>query len=169
MMRGERLTNPRLILLHGELRVILLVLALAVVLISVLLYRHFAALESTDDAQIDGYIYPVSSRVPGYVTRVTVDENQYVEAGTVLVQLDPKDYEVAVANAKATLANGRASAAALVTNVPITSVSTSTQLSTAQAVTETAKAGLTAAQRQFDAAQASLPQAEANALVAQDN
>jgi len=84
-MRGERLTNPRLILLHGELRVILLVLALAVVLISVLLYRHFAALESTDDAEIDGYIYPVSSRIPGYVTRVTVDNNQHVEAGTVLV------------------------------------------------------------------------------------
>jgi len=131
-MRGERLTNPRLILLHGELRVILLVLALAVVLISVLLYRHFAALESTDDAEIDGYIYPVSSRIPGYVTRVTVDDNQHVEAGTVLVQLDPKDYEVALANAKAALANGRARAAALVTNVPITSVSTSTQLSTAQ-------------------------------------
>jgi membrane fusion protein, multidrug efflux system len=151
------------------LRLVLLVLGLVVIAITVLLYRHFAALESTDDAQIDGYIYPVSSRVPGYVTRVTVDENQYVEAGTVLVQLDPKDYEVAVANAKATLANGRASAAALVTNVPITSVSTSTQLSTAQAVTETAKAGLTAAQRQFDAAQASLRQAEANDLVAQDN
>src|SRR5215472_717933 len=52
-----------------------------------LLYRYFTLYESTDDAQIDGYIHPVSSRVAGYVTRVTVDNNQYVEAGTVLVQL----------------------------------------------------------------------------------
>ena len=70
---------------------------------------------------------PVSSRVSGYVTRVTVDDNQYVEAGTVLVQLDPKDYEVALANAKATLANDQASAAALQTNVPLTSVNTSSR------------------------------------------
>ena len=67
--------------------------------------------------------------VSGYVNRVTVDDNQYVKAGTVLVQLDPKDYEVALANAKATLANDQASAAALLTNVPITSVNTSSQLS----------------------------------------
>src|SRR5215468_11765417 len=52
------------------------------------LYRHLAAWESTDDAQIDGYVYPVSSRVSGYVTRVMVEDNQHVEAGTVLAQLD---------------------------------------------------------------------------------
>ena len=150
-------------------RIVLGVLGLALLVISVLLYRHFAGWESTDDAQIDGYIYPVSARIPGYVTRVTVDDNQYVEAGTVLAQLDPKDYEVAVANAKATLANDQASAAALLTNVPITSVNTSSQLSSAQADVENEEAGLVAAQRQFDAAQASLRQAEANDLKAQDD
>ena len=93
--------------------IVLVLLGLALIVIAVLLYRHFAAWESTDDAQIDGYIYPVSSRVTGYVTRVTVDDNQYVKAGTVLVRLDPKDYEVALANANATLANDQASAAAL--------------------------------------------------------
>src|SRR5215467_14226156 len=108
-------------------------LALVVIVVSILLYRHFAAWESTDDAQIDGYIHPVSSRVSGYVQRVLVDDNQYVEAGTVLVQLDPKDYDVAVANAKATLANDQASASAQATSVPITSVNTSSQLSSAQA------------------------------------
>jgi membrane fusion protein (multidrug efflux system) len=151
------------------MKIVLGVLGLAVIVISVLLYRHLAAWESTDDAQIDGYIYAVSSRIPGYVTRATVDDNQYVEAGTVLAQLDPKDYEVAVANARATLANDQASAAALLTNVPITSVNTSSQLSSAQADIENAKAGLVAAQRQFDAAQASLQQAEANDLKAQDD
>ena len=143
--------------------------ALVVVASSLLLYRYLVSWESTDDAQIDGYIYPVSSRVSGYVTRVLVDDNQYVEAGTVLVQLDPKDYEVAVANAKATLANDQASAAALRTTVPITFVNTATQLSSAQADVDNAKAGLVAAQRSFQAAQASLQQAEANDLKAQDD
>src|SRR5690349_16286387 len=122
-------------------------LALVAVAVGVLLYFHFAAWESTDDAQIDGYIYPVSSRVSGYVTHVAVDDNQYVEAGTVLVQLDPEDYDVAVANAKATLANDHASAAALQINVPITSVNTSSQLSSAQADIDNAQAGLLAAQK----------------------
>jgi membrane fusion protein, multidrug efflux system len=150
-------------------KIIALVAGLAVVVGGLLLYRYFTSYESTDDAQIDGYIYPVSARVAGYVTRVTVDNNQYVEAGTVLAQLDPKDFEVAVANAKATLANDLASAAAQGTNVPITSVSTSSTLSTAQADLLNSQAGLTAAQKQFDAAEATLRQAEANDLNAQDN
>lgn len=157
--------------LHSKARriILLVLLALVVLAISVLVYRHIAAWESTDDAQIDGYIYPVSARVSGYVTRVAVDDNQYVEAGTVLVQLDPKDYEVAVANAKATLANDQASAAAQQTNVPITSVNTSSQLSTAQADIQNAEAGLVAAQKSFDGAQAILQQAEANDLKSQDD
>src|SRR5215469_14786918 len=134
-----------------------------------LLYWYFSSYESTDDAQIDGYIHPVSSRVAGYVTRVTVDNNQYVEAGTVLVQLDPKDFEVAVANAKSTVANDQATAAAQGVNVPITSVSTSSTLSTAQADLINSQAGLAAAQKQFDAATASLRQAEAADLNAQDS
>jgi membrane fusion protein, multidrug efflux system len=158
----ERRTNARR-------RILFAGLGLAVLAVAFLLYLHFAAWESTDDAQVDGYIYPVSSRITGYVTRVTVDDNQYVQAGTVLAQLDPKDYEVAVANAKATLANDQASAAALAINVPITSVNTSSNLSSAQADVENFKAGLIAAQRQFDAAQASLRQAEANDLKAQDD
>src|SRR5262245_28744175 len=142
---------------------------LAVLLLGLLAYLYFSRFESTDDAQIDGYVYPVSSRVNGYVVRVTVDNNQFVEAGTVLVQLDPKDYEVAVANARASLANDQAKAAAEGYNVPITSVSTSSGLSTAQADLVNAQAALGPAEKQFDAAQASLRQAEANDLNAQDN
>ena len=51
-----------------------LVVALAFLVGGVLGYRHHARLESTDDAQIDGYIYPVTARVSGYVQRVTVDD-----------------------------------------------------------------------------------------------
>jgi len=155
----------------GERRKVLLLtlIGAAVVTAAIVLYERFAAWQSTDDAQIDGYIFPVSSRVSGYVTRVLVDNNQYVEAGTVLAQLDQKDYEVTVANAKATLANDQASAAALETNVPITSVSTSSQLSSAQADIRNAEAGLRAAQRGSEATQAALREAEANDLKAQDD
>jgi len=154
-----------------RLRTVLLFLVIGIVLAvaAVLLYRYFASYESTDDAEIDGYIYPVSSRVPGYVVRVTADNNQYVQAGTVLAQLDPKDFDVAVANAKATLANVRSASEAARINVPLTSVNTSSQLSSAQSDVENAQSGLTAAERQFDAAQATLRQAEANDLKAQDD
>jgi membrane fusion protein (multidrug efflux system) len=142
---------------------------LIVVAGALLLYLYFTLYESTDDAQIDGYIYPISPRVAGFVTRVTVDNNQYVEAGTVLAQLDPKDYEVAAAETKSTFANDQANAAAQGITVPITSVSTSSTLTTAEADLLNAKAGLTAAQKQFDAAQGVLQQSEANDLNAQDS
>jgi membrane fusion protein (multidrug efflux system) len=150
-------------------KILAAVVGLVVLVGGFLLYRYFTSYESTDDAQIDGYIFPVSARVAGYVTRVTVDNNQYVEAGTVLAQLDPKDFEVAVANAKSALANDQASAAAQGVNVPITSVSTSSTLATAHADLTNAKAGLSAAQKQFDAAEAALRQSEANDLNAQDS
>src|SRR5262245_55625872 len=132
-------------------------------------YGYFAQWETTDDAQVDGYIYPITSRVTGYVQRVTVKDNQYVEAGTVLVQLDARDYEIAVANARATMAMQEASSRATGLGVPLTSANTSSQLSTAQADVENANAGLSAAQQQFAAAQASLREAEANDLKAQDD
>jgi membrane fusion protein, multidrug efflux system len=150
-------------------KILLALVAVAIAVSALPLFRYIVDWESTDDAQIDGYIYPVSSRVSGYVTRVTVDDNQYVQAGTVLVELDPKDYKVAVANAKGTLANDQASSAAMGINVPLTSVNTSSALASAHADVENAQAGLAAAQQQFDAAQASLRQAEANDLKAQDD
>jgi membrane fusion protein, multidrug efflux system len=145
------------------------VILLIIVALGLLLFRYFTLYESTDDAQIDGYIYPISPRVAGFVTRVTVDNNQYVEAGTVLAQLDPKDFEVAVAETKSTFANDQANAAAQGITVPITSVSTSSTLTTAEADLLNAQAGLAAAQKQFDAAQAVLQQSEANDLNAQDS
>ena len=63
------------------------------------LYYFYAGRESTDDAQIDGYVNLISSRVAGYVTRVYVDDIQYVKAGTLLAQIDPKDYQVALESA----------------------------------------------------------------------
>src|SRR4051794_13481034 len=130
---------------------------------------YLSGWESTDDAQIDGYIYPVSSRVSGFVTRVTVEDNQYVNAGTPLVELDRKDYVVAIANAKGSLANAQHNAESQVVSVPITSVTASTQVSTTQAEVENARASLLAAQRDLDAARSSVREAEANDRKARDD
>ena len=166
---NRRLKPPRRRNRRGTLILSLAIVVLLVAAAAIVLYQRYAEWESTDDAQIDGYIFPVSSRVPGYVTRVLVDNNQSVEAGTVLAQLDQKDYEVAVANAKAALANDQATAASQQINVPITSVSTTSQLSSAQADIRNVEAGLLIAQRSSEAAQAALREAEANDLKAQDD
>jgi membrane fusion protein (multidrug efflux system) len=154
---------------HILITVGLPVLVLAAVAAGAFLYLRSARWESTDNAQIDGYIYPVTSRVSGHVQRVTVNDNQYVQAGTVLVQLDPTDFEVAVATARAAMANQEANAVATGLNIPLTSVNTSSQLSSARAEVDSAGAGLAAAQQQFAGAQATLREAEANDLKAQDD
>lgn len=132
-------------------------------------WRYFSSYESTDDAQIDGHLMPVSARISGYVAKVNVTDNQYVQAGAVLVEIDPRDYQVAVDQARAALADAEASARALNINVPITSVSTSSQISASQADVQNAEAGIVAAQQQYDAAQAQLAQAEANNVRAQND
>ena len=93
----------------------------------IVVWRYYAVRESTDDAQIDGHITPVSARVSGTVISVNYRDNQVVDQGAVLVQFDPKDYEVAVQHAEADLADAKASAVAAGTNVPITHTSTSNQ------------------------------------------
>src|SRR5437016_5296894 len=89
----------------ARIKIIAPIVAVLLAAAGALAYHYYAGWESTDDAQIDGYINPISSRVAGYVTHVYVDDNQYVKAGTLLAQIDPKDYEVAVDSAQATLAN----------------------------------------------------------------
>ena len=64
-------------------------------------YRYFSMYESTDDAEVDGHLMPLSARITGYVIKVNVDDNQYVDAGTVLAEIDPRDYQVALDQANA--------------------------------------------------------------------
>jgi len=148
-----------------------LVLAAAVVVLigGFFLWRYLSSYESTDDAQADVHLYPVSARISGYVVRVNVDDNQWVQKGTVLVEIDPKDYEVAVAQAQANLASAEATAQSLNITVPITSVSTLSQLKFTASDIENSKAGVIAAEKQLTAAHAQLEQAEANDVKAQDD
>jgi membrane fusion protein, multidrug efflux system len=148
---------------------VLIPLALVVIAGAALLWLYLAGYESTDDAQVDVHLYPVSARISGYVIKVNVNDNQYVEQGTALVEIDPKDYEIAVARARADLANAEATAESLNINVPIASVNTSSQLRFAASDVENARAGIVAAEKQLAAAHAQVEQAAANDIRAQDD
>jgi membrane fusion protein, multidrug efflux system len=132
-----------------------------------ILWRHFSSYETTDDAQVDAHLYPVSARVGGYVIRVNAEDNEYVQQGTVLVEIDPRDYQVAVDQARADLANAEANAQSLQINVPITATTTSSQLQSTASDIQKAEAGVTAAEKQLAAAKADLERDKANDVKAQ--
>jgi membrane fusion protein, multidrug efflux system len=143
--------------------------AIVVLTVGFFLWRYFASYENTDDAEIDGHLNAISARVSGHVVKLLIDDNQYVQAGTPLVQIDPTDYQVALDHAKADYADAVAQADAAKVNVPITSVNTGSQISTADADVQNAQQGIAAARQQSAAANAQLIEAEANNVKAQDD
>jgi membrane fusion protein (multidrug efflux system) len=125
--------------------------------------------EDTDDAQVNGHLIQVSSRIAGQVAKVYVEENQMVKKGDLIAELDPRDFEVAVENAEAALASAKANAAAAQVNVPITSVNTGSNLRSADADVSASSAGIAQAEKQLDAARARVAQAQANETKAQSD
>jgi membrane fusion protein, multidrug efflux system len=149
--------------------IIIVVAAFIVVVGGFFLWRYLSSYESTDDAQVDVHLYPVSSRISGYVIAVNVGDNQWVQKGTVLVEIDPKDYEVAVAQAQANLASSEATAQSLNVTVPITSISTSSQLKFTESDVDASNAAILASEKQLVAAHAQLEEAQATDVKAQDD
>jgi membrane fusion protein (multidrug efflux system) len=129
-----------------------------------LFYWHSTFTEDTDDAQVDGDLYQVSSRVTGQVIKVYVEDNQKVQAGDLLAEIDPKDYQVALEQAQANLSSTQAAAAQANVNVPITSLSTLTSTLTSSSDVQGTIAAIAQAQKQVQAAEARVAQAKANAL-----
>jgi membrane fusion protein, multidrug efflux system len=150
-------------------RIAIVIAIIVLLVIGFFAYRYFTSYESTDDAQVDGHINSVSGRISGHVIKLNVQDNQYVSAGTVLVEIDPADYQLAYERAKADYADAQASALAAGVNVPITSVSTSSQVSATEADVNSARAGIEVALHQYQAAKAQLQQAEANDVKAQND
>ncbi len=142
---------------------------LVLVVVGLFVYRYVSSYESTDDAQIDGHVNSVSARVAGHVIKLNVEDNQIVSAGTVLVEIDPADYQVAYDRAKADFEDAQAAAVAAGVNVPITSVNTTSQVSASGADVNSARAGIQVAKQQYEAAKAELQQAEANNVKAQND
>src|SRR6266478_6811250 len=134
--------NPRF-------RLALIVGGIVLLVAGFFLWRYLGSYENTDTAQIDGHLNAISTRVSGHVMKLLVNDNQFVEAGTPLVEIDPKDYQVAVAKARAAYQDAQATAESMQVNVPITSVNTGSQLSSAEADVEGSRAGVSLARQQL--------------------
>ena len=148
-------------------RAIIAVVVVVLAAVAVAIWWHGTFTENTDDAQVNGHLIQVSSRINGQVLKVEVTENQMVKAGDVIAELDPADYQVAVENAEALLASAQANAAAANVAVPIATVNTGSNLSSAGADVSGTKAGVEQVQNQLQAAHDRVGQAKANNVKAQ--
>jgi membrane fusion protein, multidrug efflux system len=155
------LQQPRVRIAIG---VVLLVVAAVVVWFVVT-----AGEESTDDAQVEGHVVQIAARVGGTVQRVPIEDNQRVEAGAVLVELDPRDYQVALDRARAELADAEASASAARSSVPITTTESKSNVTTAHGSVEQAQSTVEGALKEIEAAQARLTTAKARQREAEAN
>ena len=156
---GKRMRTGLLVL------VVLVVLALGAIPI----YSYYAARESTDDAQVDGHVVPISPRIAGTLIEIAVDDNQEVKQGQELVRLDPRDYEVALDQAKADLADAQSSTLEANANVPVTEVNSRSSVRTSSAGVAQSKAELSSASQQVNAAKARLDSANSRLAEAEAN
>lgn len=148
-------------------RGILIVVVALVVVAAVVLWWRSTYSEDTDDAQVNGHLIQVSSRIGGQVLKVDVQENQLVNKGDTIAELDPADYNVAVENAQAALDSAKANAAAANVAVPIATANTGSNLTSAGADVTGTQAGVEQAEKQLESAKARVAQAQANSTKAQ--
>jgi len=147
---------------------VLVIGVLAVLAVAGFLYYLYSnTYETTDDAQVEGHMDPIAPRVDGTIIAVHVDDNDVVKAGDPLVELDPADSRVALAQAQAQYDQALATLGTARPNLPITRTSNSTDVTSSRAEVADAEAALAAAQHDLDSDLAKLQQAQANATRAQ--
>jgi membrane fusion protein (multidrug efflux system) len=152
--RGKGAKAKAFFRVHPKAKWGLIIFLIIAVAVGSYLWRYYSVRETTDDAQIDGHIYSVTSRVGGTVISLNFEENDHIKQGQILAQLDPRDYQIAVQRAQAELADAKANAKAAHTGVPIASTTTTSGVATA-------RANLNAAQKEVDAAKARVREAQA--------
>ncbi len=149
-------------------RVLLGAVALVLVIVAgAFLWAYLSSYESTDDAQVDGHINMISPRIPGTVVGVYAENDQFVKAGQVLVDLDPRDYQVALQQASGAYAQALAQLRAVNPSVPIIETTNQTTISTGDADVLVAENAVSAAQQEHEAKLADLCSAEAQNTKAQ--
>jgi len=148
-------------------RGIVLAAVVLLVLVALGIWWRSTFSEDTDDAQVNGHLIQISSRIAGQVMKVDVEENQQVNKGDVIAELDPSDYQVAVENAQAQLDSARAAAAVANVSVPIVTVNTGSNLTSASADVSAANAAVAQTEQQLRSAEALVAQAQANNTKAQ--
>ncbi|HMF76171.1 MAG TPA: HlyD family secretion protein [Bryobacteraceae bacterium] len=144
------------------IRFVLLALLVVAAVVAIPVSAYYSARESTDDAQVDGDVIPVSARIAGTVVEVLVRDNQAVKAGQPLVRLDAADYQVSQAQAEAELASAMANTSETSVNVPLTNINTRTQITTSSSQTVESQAAVASAQQGVNAARAKLNSANSN-------
>ena len=164
---SESVAETEIVQPQSRRKGILILVVVILALVAVGLWWRSTYTEDTDDAQVNGHLIQVSSRIAGQVVKVDVAENQLVKAGDTIAELDPGDYQVAVENAQAALASAQANAAAANVAVPIATANTGSNLRSAGADVSGTQAGVSQAEKQLDAAKARVAQAQANSTKAQ--
>ncbi len=154
---------------NGGRKFIVIGVVLLLALAAAFFYWRATFTEDTDDAQVDGNLYQISARISGHVVKVYVDDNQTVQAGQLLVEIDPTDYQVALDQAQANLASAQAEYAQATVNVPITQVTVGTTVSTTASDVQGSTDMVAQAEKQVVAAKARVDEATANAQKAQDD
>jgi membrane fusion protein, multidrug efflux system len=153
---------------HPKGTILVILGTLIVVLAMIFIGRYIQSYEDTDDAFVDGHTDPVSPRISGFVSAVYVENTYRVKKGQLLVQLDPRDNQIAKQQAGANLAQAQAGVRAQTPNVPITATSQSTAVINAELAVSSSVANLAAAREKYQSALADLRQAQANATNAKD-
>jgi membrane fusion protein (multidrug efflux system) len=146
---------------------IIVAVVVLLVLIALGLWWRSTYSEDTDDAQVNGHLIQISSRIAGQVVKVDVNENQFVSKGQPIAELDPSDYQVAVENAQGALDSAKAAAAVATVSVPIIATNTGSNLSSAGADVSGAQAQVGQSDQQLQSATARVAQAQANNVKAQ--
>lgn len=136
-------------------------------------WRFAATHAETDDAYVTADVHPINARINGTVTQVAVNDNQQVQQGELLVKLDPRDYDVALQQSKASLAVSQQQAQVAQANIGVTATNAQGLTTQAQgnidaagASVSTSQAALAEAQAGVPAAQAQLAQVKANLVKA---
>jgi membrane fusion protein (multidrug efflux system) len=145
---------------NGVLRIFAAILVIAAIG-GLLYWLHARHYEDTDDAQIDGNLSPIGTRIDGTVVKVYVQNNQMVKVGDPLVDLDPRDNQVRADQVQAQLAQAQSQLAGERPNIPITEVENSSNILSAKADVASAEAAVAAAERDRDQAEAQVLQQEA--------
>jgi membrane fusion protein (multidrug efflux system) len=122
---------------------------------------------STDDANVEGAVAIVSARVPGPVARVLVRDNEEVREDQVLVEIDPRDYEIRVQQARASLAMAVASERAALTDVPLTRDTAASKIGQARAAADASRVAVEMGRAQIGEARARLEGRRAAVAAAQ--
>ncbi|RRA48914.1 HlyD family secretion protein [Acidipila sp. EB88] len=160
---GKAGDNPR----QKSRRRFIIILVVALLIAGALLfYWRSTFYEDTDDAQVNGHLIQVSSRINGNVLSVPVTENQRVKAGDVIVELDPKDYQTTVQQDEANLAAAQSNYESNNVNVPVTAVSANTNVEAIAATLAQVKSSVTQAEQQVEANRQAVAQADANFIKA---